>query len=775
MSAYYQTNGKPLSAEALYKQKLKQGVFHSPSGGIVGVNSNASDTAALLAASSDLTVKPSYERTIAPEAHTAALAAKQQRIEIWHRDKEDPYADAAAANARTSTLASTASAPVSSVYTGVPSLNSNSIYTAAQQLSTSTMTSRINPERDIKRSGIQTKSSSASPAAATAALNLHKINQAAERNSTKSLTSRFNPELDYRSGLVGDQQAKTDAGAAATASLKHGGTFTSQVSSQTRSNTFKASDIVGANLLSVASSRANERLNTLNAGTPASLREQAQVYAQALAVAQKNADERIKSHQAGVIDLGGGLTMLRSDLDKLASTYVNPVLQDIEHKADSRRQADLERKQRQLELEQEHERAKQLEAEAKLQEKRDLEAAKQKRIVENEDKKKSEEDKYLEYQKERNDEVDAKGQELRELEAKHAEEKEALLTEKQQNQDRIDEEEANFIAERKKELEDMQAERDELIKPTLEELEVETAKLKELTDARDELDNEVKAAEDLDKEYEDKIAELNAKLEETQAEYEKYTTDLEDAVVKHETTDKELADFQVAHDKDLEDVNNEDKELEEQLAALEKQKEEHLQDKKQKKEAILAGIDEKVKDEHKINNELPEHLRTEVDEDRIRDTGSLFSVEKPKIKEIPLVKEPPQQDDAATPATPEPQQQQPAPPSKKLSVSDVPVIPQGRNKKRLSFSKRLSSIFKKDKHETEGSSSSSASSPATSPIKRRKSSLGSKEGEGVSTSASAPQSGNIPRSTTGTSDFGDYDELSINKKGPHNAVFKEEI
>ena len=77
-----------------------------PSGTIVGVNSNASDTAALLAASSDLSVQPSYVRSVA-EAHTAALAAKQQEIKAWERGQEDPDASAAASNAKRTTLSST--------------------------------------------------------------------------------------------------------------------------------------------------------------------------------------------------------------------------------------------------------------------------------------------------------------------------------------------------------------------------------------------------------------------------------------------------------------------------------------------------------------------------------------------------------------------------------------------------------------------------------------------------------------------------------------------
>ncbi|RLV90072.1 Eisosome protein 1 [Spathaspora sp. JA1] len=740
----YQSSGKPLSAEALYHQRLKQGVFHSPSGTIVGVNSNASDTAALLAASSDLTVKPSYERTIAPEAQVAALAAKQHSIEAWKREKEDPYADAAAASARLP------GSTTSSVYTGIPSINSTSMYKAAQQNSSSTMTSRINPEKDIKRTGIQSKQS-------TGSLNIDKISQLANENSSKSLNSRFNPDLDYRSGLKSRENL---AAASAAASLKTGASITDQYSSQTRSNTFKARDIVNSTLLAAANAKANERLDSLKAQTPLDLKQQAQLYAKALAVAQKNSDDRVKQHQAGVINLGGGLTITQTQLDQLASSYVQPILKDIETRADSKRQDDLEKKQQQLELEEAHQRAKQEEVEAKLKEKRDLEAAKQQRVEENEQRKGEEDERYLEYQGGRNKEVDDKGVELKELEDKYTQEREALLAEKQQNQDRIDEEETGKIEARKQELEDMQAERDEELKPTLEELQEANAKLQEVTDARDELKNEYEAGEKLNKEYEEKLAELNKQLEETTEGIEKYSTDLQTSIVKHESTDKEVADLQELHDKELALHEIENKDLDEKLAQLEKDKEAQTTEKANKKKEILDELDLKVKDEQKINNELPEHLRTEIDEGRIRDTGSLFSVE--PIKEIPLVKEPQES------------------PSKKETTADevaavaasatpVASVERSSSSKRKSFSQRLSSIFKpssKDKH----------SNTAISPKKSKSNEAKSIVKDEPATEASNQAKDTRSKSDTVATDFGDIDDLSLNRdENPEKGVFKEDI
>ncbi|EER33822.1 conserved hypothetical protein [Candida tropicalis MYA-3404] len=843
----YKPAGKPLSAEALYHQRLKQGVFQSPSGTIVGVNSNASDTAALLAASSDLTVQPSYVRSVAPEAHNAALAAKQQDIQIWQRGQEDPDASAAATNAkRSSTMNSATPAPVK---VGIPSMNSTTVYKAANARSTSTMTSRINPEKDIRRTGIQSKQQATS-------LNIDKINRLANKNSTKSLSSRFNPELDYRSGIKKQQptefldQSEEDlAASGASASLKHGAGLSDQFSSQRRAKTFNAADVVNASLLKAANEKANVRLNSIKSSNPATLKAQAQLYANALALAQQRSDERVKNYQTGMVNLGGGLTISQAELDNLASTYVQPILSDIEGKAEAKRQVDLEKQQRQLELKQKHEDAKRQEKEAKAQQERDLEIAKLDRQAKHGKRKEAEDTKYVEYQASRNKEVEDKNQEFKDVEAKHAEEKEALLKEKKENQERIDQEEADKIAERKKELDDLQAEKDEELKPTLDELAEESAKLKEVTNARDELANEVKASENLQKEYEEKLAELESKLEETKNDIEKYTADLETATNKHESTDKELSELQELHDKEKSEAEKEHEELDAKLEQLEKEKEGHIEDKATKKKEILAALDEKVKDEHKINSELPEHLRFDVDEGKIRDTSSLFSAEEPEIKKVSLIPEGEAEDKgkkapasqkvvslvdavdtgAATEAAAKPaaattesaakpaaaaaaaeatSKSTTATPVKKAAATAAPVTPKPEAKKKASFSRRLSSIFKYtgvDENKNKPAAKPAAK-PATTatPVKKetteKKATAEPAESKPTETKESEPNPTETSKETEepkkevepkqvqpaakdaekeakeDVSEYGDFeDDISLSKKENKGGVFTEEI
>lgn len=680
----YQQNGRPLSQQALYQQKLRQGVYNYPGRPIVGVNSNASDAAALLAASSDLTVRPSYERLqVAPEAQTAALAAKKEKISAWTRDNTNPLADAAASSAKSS-------GPVAGpkLELGIPdTYNKGSVYRVATENSTSTMTSRTTPEKSVSKHGLASKTSTIT----SASLNIGKISQIADRNSSQLLNTRFNPEQDYRSGiptapaehLTADEEKLAAQSAGRSLTMKHGSGYSDSVSLQKRTKTFQAVDVVDATLLAAANKKAAERLNSISLTEPTNLREQAQIYSKALATAQKNSEERLKAHKSGMIDLGGGLHLPYSEIDKLASLIVQPVLADLSSKATAKRESDEKARLKQAELLTLHQKSKVEEFNRKLQEKADRKQAEKERIEANEERKKKENDEYASYQAERNNEVEGKAGELTQLEEKYAGEKEVLLKEKQDNEDRIQEEESALIQGRKEELDKMQSERDEELKPTLDELEVETVKLKELTDSKTQLDSEVEAGEKLREEYEAKIAELKEKLEQTKADIDSHITELEETTGKRETTDNEVEELKANKVSEEQSAEEAHKELNEQLAQLEKEKEEHLATKASHKNEILLHIDEQVKDEHKINKELPEHLRTEVDESKFRDTGSLFSADEQAEE---TVKEPETEKNTVEPTKPDATVATP-----KTQTAESSSVPQGANSKK-GFRSRINSI-----------------------------------------------------------------------------------
>ncbi|GEQ71316.1 hypothetical protein JCM33374_g4998 [Metschnikowia sp. JCM 33374] len=618
----YQAQGKPLSQQALYQQKLKQGFYNSPGKASVGVASSASDTAALLAASTDLTVKPSYERLrAAPEAHNAALAVKLEK-------SKDAVPE-----------------PTPNPDLGIPSsYNRGSVYKQAHTNSTSTMSLRTTPEKLVAKHGLSSKPTPAST------LNIAKISQVADKNSSSLLNKRFNPGQDHRSGLASkpiesnkNQELSAAQSAGRALTLKHGSGYTDSISTQKRSNTFQAADVVDATLLAAASAKAKERLDSLNSGNQLNYKEQAQLYSKALAAAQKNSEERLKSHKSGMVDLGGGLSLPLSEVDKLANLIVQPVLNDIDTKAKSQREFDEAQQTKQTELKSLHAKAKKDEENRKQSEKIQRLKEKDARVQANEDKKKAEDQKFTDYQGEQNAIVENKDKELRDLQAKYAEEKEALLKEKKDNEDRISEEEGGLIKDRKEELEKMQKEKDEILKPTLDELKVETGKLKELTDTKTQLSTEVQSAEKLKAENEAKIKELKEKLESTNTKIESTTSEHKEFFEKRETTDKEVKELTESSEKTFKEVEATHKELDGEIEALTKEKEENIATKASHKKDIYSQIDEKVKGEHEVNKELPEHLQDSIDEDKIRDTGSLFSVDEKKVAKKEEKKEEPKE------------------------------------------------------------------------------------------------------------------------------------
>lgn len=723
----YQVNGKPLSQTAIYQQRLRQGVYQSPSNISVGVNSNASDTAALLAASSDLTVRPSYERTIAQEAHTAALQAKRDESDIWSRDEK----------ARTATMKS-----MGSGYTGVTgTINGGSVYKVATKNSTGTMSSRLDPVKD-QRHGLVSQSGATT-------LNIGKINQLATKKSHKSLNSRFNPELDYRSGLASRQpaaeylnQEEEDLAAnGAAASLKHGGAASRDASSQVRSKSFKSGDVAYGNLLAAANDKAQDRLKSLNSSTNKDFKLQAKEYANALAIAQKNSDERMKNNKAGMIDLGGGLTMSLSDLDAKAALVVGPVLSDIDNKAASQREIDQQKKAKHEKLVSLHQKAKQEEVARKEKERREIEKAKNERLTLNESKKKSEDEKYVEYQASKNEEVEGKVTELKELELKYAEEKEKILAEKQENQDHIDAEEKELIEGREKELKELQSEKDAILKPTLDELEEENTKLEAIVNSRNEIQEEVEKLKALNEEYDSKLAELSNNLEKVKIEIEELTMELEISTQKHEETSKEVDNLRQSSIDELKKAEDSHKELDAQLAELNTTKEKHLQDKASQKKEIESQIDQRVKNEYAVNKELPTHLQKDIDEDKLRDTGSLF--DEPVFEDDEDVEEAKEEKETGKPQA-----------SKNVKVSGVKEIPLVDDKEletgavipKVDTDKKADQKPSKNTKSSQDKQSATKSEPKAT---EAKSSSSSKP-------ASKPVSGETPKKASGLKRFTKY-------------------
>lgn len=615
-----QSNYRPLSQQALYQQKVRLGVFENPSKPMLGVSSNAPDAAALLAASSDLTVHPTYERPrAAPEAHTAALAAKTSKVTVLLRESTDSYAEAAAVSAKVTPAQPT------QPDLGVPTYDKTSVYNQAKTNSVISMTARSSPEKSVSKHGLTSKNIPTS-----LPLNIGKISQMADQNLSTLIGKLFKQE---KANLFRINSAKSESAASAAFAFapasKHDSGYTDAQTAQRKLQTFQASDVVDAALLAAASAKATERLDSINLANSAELRQQAQMYSKALAAAQKRSETRLSSNKASMIDLGGGLSLPAAEVDKLASLIVQPVLENLGQKAEAQREFEAKQKRKRAELVQLHQKAKKEDEERKIAEKAVREKAKKERAAAHEQSKAAEYEKVRQFQAFSRAIAEEKQKELDDLKAMHETERAEHLKIKTDNDARINEKESGLIAGRKAELEKMQAEKDEELKPINKEAEEESAKLKELTTERDRVKAEHDEKQNANNEWAAKVAALKKKLEKTNKVIDQHNSALADIMPKCEALESELRELQGLCEAHLLNDEQAQKELCKEISDLEKLKSELTQSKSTHKKDILSLHQERVADAYRINGELPEHLRETVDENKLLDTGSLFSVEAP--------------------------------------------------------------------------------------------------------------------------------------------------
>lgn len=219
----YQTDGKPLSEEAIYKAKLKYGIFNNPAKVSLGVDPSASDTAAVLATNTDLSIHP-YSKELSSEAAHAALIAKPESILPYKRNSVAPEAEYAALSAKslkfpfndenaTPTVDHLSSDAASSV------LSKPSKYVAKDILqdiydfddirsgkATLSQFSNVKGGKSAKslsskkdyRSGITTSNLGAET---SRKMNIGDISKAATKSANNLLNKRLTPEKDFRSGI----------------------------------------------------------------------------------------------------------------------------------------------------------------------------------------------------------------------------------------------------------------------------------------------------------------------------------------------------------------------------------------------------------------------------------------------------------------------------------------------------------------------------------------------------------------------------------------------
>lgn len=473
-SSVYQTNGKPLSPEALYKAKLKYGIYHNPTTQSIGVpsSSGASDTAALLATSTDLSIEP-YKRQLAADAQTAALFARKDTApKKWTKDYIDTDAASAAISAKS--LKKQVVATSNSDFANSNAAAASVLSKDSRSLASSNLASLY--EFDAVRNG--TKNSHAS-------LNIEKLSKASKEHANTMISSRINPERDSsRLGL----SSKTDEDDSHLEKFAAVGALASQnykapIDPNLEATAIYRNSLVDPKVLAKARLNADHTLIGINKYLgEKDLFLNPDYNKIAIQIAQSHAQKRIASSDK--INLGGGLFMTQQELDSIASKIVNPVLEDITSKAKKQREKDAEvakKKEEQIKL---HRQFKLEQQSKKLEEKRLKEEAKVQRRKEMEQEKQKQKDAKLELERSKKEEL-SKHQDI--LTAKQKEEertKKELLAKKQAEEERIQDESTKAEQQRSKELQDAKEERDLKLAPIVEKLRIETDKLAVLNEEK---------------------------------------------------------------------------------------------------------------------------------------------------------------------------------------------------------------------------------------------------------------------------------------------------
>lgn len=615
----YQTSGKPLSREALYKAKLRYGIFESPSKVNSGFtnSADASDTAALLAASSDLSIEP-YKRNVAIDAQTAALLAKDDAPSAWKRDKIDLDAQYAAQNAKISQVIKEQRSSKSQGSAASAALHSSAKSIASSSLSSKNLDSLY--QFDEIRNGSKRP---------TNAFDLSKIALVSQKNANTSLSQRIDPEKNVsRSGLRSNSIAsKNFATVGALASQKPedlsdkefelanfaaAGALASQGYKVPEDPNLEAkavyrNQMVDPKVLSTATLNASKTLKGIdkyvaNQNTTSNM----EFNKIALEIAQRHSQKR----QAGEIkvNLGGGLYMTQAELDAIASKFVNPVLETIDKQATAQRERDFEEARKAAEIKKQYEEVKLQEKAAKVEAKRLKEEAKIQRRKEIEDEKQKQIDAKKELEQLKLEELSKTEEILKTKQLEESKRKAELIEQKETETSKLSKEAQEAQEARDLELKELEDAKAEKLSPILKDLAVETDKLNLLKKEKESLE-EITKSQVLKIENSKKLIEtshleltnLGTELETLKSDIAKATSEEDKLRVEKELNDKETEILLQKH-KDEELTNNLKKlELESSKNAVEEEKLKLLLDLENEKIDALN-------DEKKILETLPPKL-----------------------------------------------------------------------------------------------------------------------------------------------------------------------
>lgn len=387
MGRIYQTEGGPLSKEALYRAKMKYGQYQSPANNYTLGVSNAklsADAAASLADSSHVNT-PTYIREIDINAHQAARSigkrnSKQMTMSRTssltsnsNSNSEYGVGSASAASKaysmshvqspietsstestnRTYSISSAASAATrkslpSSTTTNTSSIKPNysKLISSAERKADATIRNRSDPQRKNFQYGIRKSVSNSAEDRKQFEINQGTMQKV--MNKTQNSKERISAQrLEHENDLKKSQRL-IDAKKAAV-KVKDinysNSSIDKEIAEKKRQRDEYLKQLTSTQVLSIARSKVDQQMNLIDTAHAENRIFQNDSYnkaAIALAQSRANNREKTRNQYANKINLGGGLWLSPEDINKISQNLLNPILGEIDSTAKEQRETDLE-------------------------------------------------------------------------------------------------------------------------------------------------------------------------------------------------------------------------------------------------------------------------------------------------------------------------------------------------------------------------------------------------------------------------------------------------
>ncbi|KAH3899857.1 Eis1p SCDLUD_004156 [Saccharomycodes ludwigii] len=539
-SSIYQVNGKPLSKEALYRSKLKHGIYQSPnfSANRSGVVGNASDAAANVATSSDLAIYAYKRLFVDSNASRAAVSAVSATRTKGNRNSVD-IADS-------------------------KSVNNNALFDHAVL---KTFTSKVYKPHEKQQKKVDLLKSSEDKAVKDTTTLTHPLS--GQVNLTKVLTGATKlaqQRIEERSNPSKTIYIKTSTNITTSAKVslqdeeKSGLDFASYAASNAADNLSSKvlsseeklarsehdkllKQLTSNDVLAKAKNNVDAEMKVLDNEY---LEKHPNLYLYSNDAFNRTAvekatklveEENVKTNKfKNKVNLGGGLYLSTKDIDNIAAGIITPVLNEVSLRTLNQRNMDEEIKKRTFDYQEQIKHFNKLQSEKEIndrvwiknaQEKQDSDWKEVKQVC-------------TSYDEKLVHDMDAKVTKKQKLVADTKLDLETLKTELQKKLDdraaEQKEEVKSLQKQHKKEIKQVKQETNQILQPFVDELEAVEAEYQTLVEKRDDINGHVEELQHNIEQHKVNIESLNQKIEETNGKHAEEQGNLS----KLQQTDDEL-------------------------------------------------------------------------------------------------------------------------------------------------------------------------------------------------------------------------------------------